>query len=337
MPVRFIAFGAEEPRGAGDALHHFGSQQHVADLSRAEREATGRGGPGPGGCARLVCAGLPPPSGGGDLRADVRAAARRVDMPPEPANTTSDHWSYAKAGVPGIRLGRIPYAGYHSPRRHLPWSTAASSTASARRCGPGCRACEISREISVTQGRANGPRLVDHTSSRIPGARSPFTTRGTKRESMRVRHRFDRLHLIAPQHDLDEDPFHRLGLEVHVEDEVADECTTNGMNPCVSQPCTQWGCPPITRSAPASAKARAARRWLGSGTWVYWVPQWGITTTMSTCAQGGDRRLIRSSGAVQAGRSGAHVQPVGAAPGGGAAGVSPIESARESRSGCRRG
>ena len=39
LPVQFIAFGAEEPRGSGDALHHFGSRQHVADLSRSERRA----------------------------------------------------------------------------------------------------------------------------------------------------------------------------------------------------------------------------------------------------------------------------------------------------------
>ncbi len=39
VPVRFIAFGAEEPRGDGDAWHHFGSQQLVADLSAAERRA----------------------------------------------------------------------------------------------------------------------------------------------------------------------------------------------------------------------------------------------------------------------------------------------------------
>src|SRR4029450_6937362 len=38
-PVRFIAVGAEEPRGSGDALHHFGSRKFVADLSRSERRA----------------------------------------------------------------------------------------------------------------------------------------------------------------------------------------------------------------------------------------------------------------------------------------------------------
>src|SRR5215207_2212634 len=32
LPVRFIAFGAEEPRGPGDDLHHFGSRTYVKSL-----------------------------------------------------------------------------------------------------------------------------------------------------------------------------------------------------------------------------------------------------------------------------------------------------------------
>jgi hypothetical protein len=118
LPVRFIAFGAEEPRGAGDALHHFGSQQHVEDLSRAERRAIK-------GVVALDRVGVRAASvpvcsargSGNDLRADVRAAARKVDVPTRGCggNTTSDHWSYVKAGIPGIRLGSVPYAGYHSP------------------------------------------------------------------------------------------------------------------------------------------------------------------------------------------------------------------------------
>ncbi|HEY5980224.1 MAG TPA: M28 family metallopeptidase [Microlunatus sp.] len=118
LPVRFIAFGAEEPRGAGDALHHFGSQQHVDDLSRAERRAI----MGVVALDRVgvrasyvpVCSAR---ASGNDLRADVRAAARKVEVATRACggNTTSDHWSYVKAGVPGIRLGSVPYAGYHSP------------------------------------------------------------------------------------------------------------------------------------------------------------------------------------------------------------------------------
>jgi len=118
LPVRFIAFGAEEPRGAGDALHHFGSQQHVDDLSKAERRAiravVALDRVGVRASSVPVCSAR---ASGNDLRGDVRAAARKVDVPTRSCggNTTSGHWSYVKAGVPGIRLGSVPYAGYHSP------------------------------------------------------------------------------------------------------------------------------------------------------------------------------------------------------------------------------
>ena len=117
-PVRFIAFGAEEPRGSGDGLHHFGSQQHVAKLSKSERRAI----KGVVALDRVgvrasyvpVCSAR---TSGNKLRNQVRAAAKRVDVPTRSCsgNTTSDHWSYAKAGIPAIRLGSVPYAGYHSP------------------------------------------------------------------------------------------------------------------------------------------------------------------------------------------------------------------------------
>jgi Zn-dependent M28 family amino/carboxypeptidase len=116
LPVQFIAFGAEEPRGSGDALHHFGSRRHVADLGDAERRATQamvaldrvgvRAGYVP------VCSAN---SQGNGVRNELRAAARRADIPTRTCtNFTSDHWSYAKAGIPAVRLGGIPYAGYHS-------------------------------------------------------------------------------------------------------------------------------------------------------------------------------------------------------------------------------
>jgi Zn-dependent M28 family amino/carboxypeptidase len=116
LPVQFIAFGAEEPRGSGDALHHFGSRQHVGDLSRSERRAIqamvslDRVG---------VRAGYVPICSATDrgtrLRGAIRAAARRAEITTRACtNYTSDHWSYAKAGVPAVRLGSVPYAGYHS-------------------------------------------------------------------------------------------------------------------------------------------------------------------------------------------------------------------------------
>lgn len=116
LPVQFIAFGAEEPRGSGDALHHFGSRAFVADLSRSERRAIQamvsldrvgvRAGYVP------VCTAT---DRGNRLRDAVRAAARRAEIPTRICtNFASDHWSFAKAGIPAIRLGSIPYAGYHS-------------------------------------------------------------------------------------------------------------------------------------------------------------------------------------------------------------------------------
>ncbi|GAA3624254.1 hypothetical protein GCM10022236_28240 [Microlunatus ginsengisoli] len=118
LPVRFVAFGAEEPRGSGDALHHFGSTQLVEDLTAAERRAI-RGmvaldRVGVRASSVPVC--TPPGGKGRGLQRAVRAAGRRVDVPTRACanNTASDHWSYAKAGVSAIRLGSVPYAGYHS-------------------------------------------------------------------------------------------------------------------------------------------------------------------------------------------------------------------------------
>lgn len=116
LPVVVVAFGAEEPRGAGDDLHHFGSQHHVRHLSRERREAltamvsldrVGVGSVVP------VCKGpLSPPR---VQRALLRTAAR-IDVPAQPCeNTASDHWSFEKVGFAVARLGSTSYAAYHSP------------------------------------------------------------------------------------------------------------------------------------------------------------------------------------------------------------------------------
>jgi Peptidase family M28 len=116
VPVQFIAFGAEEPRGPGDALHHFGSRQLVADLPRAERRAVSGmvslDRVGVGASYVPVCQGGPD---GTELRSALRRAGRRADIPTRACeNRTSDHWSYEKAGMPAVRIGSVPYAGYHS-------------------------------------------------------------------------------------------------------------------------------------------------------------------------------------------------------------------------------
>ena len=64
-----------------------------------------------------VCQGGPD---GTRLRTAVRRAGNRSDIRTQACeNRTSDHWSFEKVGVPAVRLGSIPYAGYHS-RRDLP-------------------------------------------------------------------------------------------------------------------------------------------------------------------------------------------------------------------------
>ena len=115
LPVVFIAFGAEEPRGTGDDMHHFGSQHHVRRLPPAVRRATvamvsldrvgvGRSVP--------VCTG---PLSPGLVQQALLDVAARTDVPAHACvNTASDHWSFEKAGVTVARIGSTSYAAYHS-------------------------------------------------------------------------------------------------------------------------------------------------------------------------------------------------------------------------------
>ncbi|MDR7254531.1 hypothetical protein J2X46_003524 [Nocardioides sp. BE266] len=115
LPVVFVAFGAEEPRGPSDDDHHYGSRTYVATLSAAEREAV-RGmvsldRVGVGSTVPVGSAGESDP-----VQDSLLAAARRVGVPtvPDPRQRSSDHWSFVRAGLPGARLGSTPYVGYHS-------------------------------------------------------------------------------------------------------------------------------------------------------------------------------------------------------------------------------
>lgn len=116
LPVVLVAFGAEEPRGPGDDDHHYGSRHHVAAMGAARRRATR-------GMVSLDRVGvgevLPICSASGPdrLRGRLLAAAERAGVAHRPCegNRASDHWSFVRAGLPGVRLGSTPYAGYHSP------------------------------------------------------------------------------------------------------------------------------------------------------------------------------------------------------------------------------
>ena len=119
QPVVFVAFGAEEPRGPGDDLHHFGSQAFVASLPPEQRSALV-------GAIAVDSVGI---SDGGvpvctaDVGPDpftpaVRQALRRADVPLRPCTSrTSDHWSFVRDGLDGTRIGLAgvdEYAQYHS-------------------------------------------------------------------------------------------------------------------------------------------------------------------------------------------------------------------------------
>lgn len=117
LPVVFVAFGAEEPRGPGDALHHFGSQAHVRRLTPALRDAV----VGMVSLDRVGAPGRVPVCTGGlsplRLRNALLRAADAAGVPARPCESrTSDHWSFEKAGITAARVGGNPFAAYHSPR-----------------------------------------------------------------------------------------------------------------------------------------------------------------------------------------------------------------------------
>lgn len=115
LPVVWVAFGAEEPRGDGDDDHHYGSRAYVAGLTGAQRDAVR-------GMVSLdrVGVGTRVPVGsahGSDpVQQALLSAARRTGTPTiaDPFQRSSDHWSFVRAGLPGVRLGSTPYAAYHS-------------------------------------------------------------------------------------------------------------------------------------------------------------------------------------------------------------------------------
>ena len=116
VPVRFVAFGAEEARGGGGTLYAFGSRHYVAALKPVERKAV----------RAMVAldrvgvrsATVPVCHGGRGSRAvadAIRASAGSVRIR-ACVNRASDHVSFEAAAIPAARLGSVPYAGYHSGR-----------------------------------------------------------------------------------------------------------------------------------------------------------------------------------------------------------------------------
>ncbi|MFC6285695.1 M28 family metallopeptidase [Nocardioides sp. GCM10027113] len=120
LPVVLLAFGAEEPRGPTDADHHYGSRAYVASLGADQRRAVrgmvslDRVGVGDALGRVPVCSALDPP-GQDPAQARVLHAAARAGVPATACrNRSSDHWSFVRDGLPGVRIGSTPYAEYHA-------------------------------------------------------------------------------------------------------------------------------------------------------------------------------------------------------------------------------
>jgi Zn-dependent M28 family amino/carboxypeptidase len=118
VPVRFVAFGAEEARGGNGTRYAFGSRHFVGLLGPAERRALR-------GMVALDRVGVrsdtvPVCTGGRGTRslaAAIRAASRAAGVATNGCtNRASDHVSFEAAGIPAVRIGSVPYAAYHSAR-----------------------------------------------------------------------------------------------------------------------------------------------------------------------------------------------------------------------------
>ena len=115
LPTVLVAFGAEEPRGPGDALHHFGSRHYVRSMAPRQRRSLvamaslDRVGVG---VIVPVCTGPMQPI---SVARQVLRVAGRIGVPARPCvNNASDHWQFEQAGYPAVRFGSTSYAAYHS-------------------------------------------------------------------------------------------------------------------------------------------------------------------------------------------------------------------------------
>lgn len=115
VPVVFIAFAAEEPRGSGDDRHHYGSQHYVEAIGD-DAEILGmisldRVGIGSG--IRACTGGL----GNEEMAERVLDVADDIGVRARPCrNRASDHWSFEKAGYAGVRLLGAEHPTYHTAR-----------------------------------------------------------------------------------------------------------------------------------------------------------------------------------------------------------------------------
>ena len=133
----------------------------------------------------------------------------------------SDHWSFVRAGLPGVRLGSTPYAGYHSAgdvpavvepaqlrrtaRIVVAWLAPLSLTSAGERTGAG--------RPDVAAGSPRRPR--------------PPTGRGAKRRRVHlVGQQPDGLELAAPERGLRTTPCIVCSMKSMSKTKLPSECST---------------------------------------------------------------------------------------------------------------
>jgi Zn-dependent M28 family amino/carboxypeptidase len=113
LPVRLVAFGGEESRGAGWRWYAFGSRYFVASLGSVERRAVRA-------MVSLDRVGTTTPAvpachGGRGSTAVAKALRDAAKVRTRPCvNRASDHVSFEREGIPAARIGSVPYDEYHS-------------------------------------------------------------------------------------------------------------------------------------------------------------------------------------------------------------------------------
>ena len=115
LPVRLVAFGAEESRGSGRQWYAFGSRHFVGTLDAAQRKAVramvSLDRVGRAATAVPVCHG----GRGSAAVVDYLRAAATIRTK-ACVNRASDHVSFEQVGIAAARIGSVPYDQYHSSK-----------------------------------------------------------------------------------------------------------------------------------------------------------------------------------------------------------------------------
>ena len=119
LPCAFVAFGAEEAAAATArgmrSARATSSPRSVRAGRRAVRGMVSLDRVGVRSATVPVCSGG---RGTASLAGAIRGAARAAGVATNGCtNRASDHVAFEAAGIPAVRLGSVPYAGYHSAAR----------------------------------------------------------------------------------------------------------------------------------------------------------------------------------------------------------------------------